>query len=211
MIANIPLIHCYCKAEYLNNFSDKTLPYEECVIHNVKSLPGRALLFEAYFPKYAANYDKLTIDAFTTKKNTTEHLTLPDLQLWDCFSYDIEVIKKSYMEDMVAVCYINNNEYTGKYLFTIDHYDASGLSYAEYIPEHKSFNIIQLDNGQFAAQPNNRVRFFDLSLTDKNAKVPTHWKARTHHPSVEIMNKERIITEKDQYFYNVNNIYNKNT
>jgi hypothetical protein len=39
-------------------------------------------------------------------------------------------------------------------------------------PEHKSFNIIQLDNGQFAAQPNNRVIWKDASLTPADLKQP---------------------------------------
>ena len=45
--------------------------------------------------------------------------------------------------------------------FTIDnaHRDHSYIdtNFSEHDPEHKSFNVIRLDNGQFAAQPNNRV------------------------------------------------------
>lgn len=38
--------------------------------------------------------------------------------------------------------------------------------------EHKSFNIIQLDNGQFCAQPNNRIFWEHSSLVPVVKKKP---------------------------------------
>ena len=38
--------------------------------------------------------------------------------------------------------------------------------------EHKSHNLIQLDNGQYALYPNNRLRIFDNSLTPVEPKMP---------------------------------------
>ena len=38
--------------------------------------------------------------------------------------------------------------------------------------EHKSFNIIELQNGQFAAYPNNRCRLIDPSLSPEELKTP---------------------------------------
>ena len=34
------------------------------------------------------------------------------------------------------------------------------------------FNVIALDNGQFAAQPNNRVQWRDMSLIPEERKTP---------------------------------------
>jgi hypothetical protein len=66
--------------------------------------------------------------------------------------------------------------YDGEYMFTIDscHSDPNELnvSLSQTPNEHKSFNIIKLDNGQFAAQPNNRVLFYDQSLTPKGVTIP---------------------------------------
>ena len=42
--------------------------------------------------------------------------------------------------------------------------------YSEIPEEHKSFNILGLDNKHFAAQPNNRCLFFDKSLTPSKLK-----------------------------------------
>ena len=57
----------------------------------------------------------------------------------------------------------------GSYLFTIDSLgrDHSGMdiSVAETPEEHKSFNVIELYNGQLAAYPNSRCRVIDLSLS----------------------------------------------
>ena len=43
---------------------------------------------------------------------------------------------------------------------------------SEHDPEHKSFNVIKLDNGQFAAQPNNRIVFTDQSLVLGKRQTP---------------------------------------
>ena len=64
----------------------------------------------------------------------------------------------------------------GSYLFTIDSIgrDHSGidLSFAETPEEHKSFNVIELYNGQLAAYPNNRCRVIDISLSPENLETP---------------------------------------
>ena len=78
--------------------------------------------------------------------------------------------------------------YYGKYLFTIDscHADTNILNtnYSEVPEEHKSFNILELDNGHFAAQPNNRVLFYDKSLTPSKPSQPD-FKVSTKYYSVE--------------------------
>ena len=65
---------------------------------------------------------------------------------------------------------------TGTYICTLDNYhqdvDAIDYSTSENPPEHKSHNLIELDNGQFALYPNNRMRIYDNSLTPEPPKVP---------------------------------------
>jgi hypothetical protein len=50
--------------------------------------------------------------------------------------------------------------------------------------EHKSMNIVELENGQFCAYPNNRLRIFDASLTPAEPKIPD-FKCSTIEFSVE--------------------------
>jgi len=78
--------------------------------------------------------------------------------------------------------------HAGEYCFTIDncHTDSSTLdtNFSEHDPEHKSFNIIKLDNGQFAAQPNNRVIWRDQSLVPEETQRPD-FKVCTQNYTVE--------------------------
>ena len=53
-VANLPYIKCFLKKEYLYDLEKGHGEYEECVLISVKSMQGRALMFEAYIPAYAA-------------------------------------------------------------------------------------------------------------------------------------------------------------
>ena len=91
----------------------------------------------------------------------------------------------------------------GEYLFTIDnaHRERNVIdtNFSEHDPEHKSFNIIKLDNGQFAAQPNNRIIFTDQSLVLGDRKQPD-FKVCTQNYTVENTPK-RSVGHTDEWQY----------
>ena len=93
--------------------------------------------------------------------------------------------------------------YHGKYLFTIDscHADTNilNVSYSEVPEEHKSFNILELDNGHFAAQPNNRCIFYDKSLSPSKMTFPDY-KVSTMEFQVEA-NSKWTAGDTDDFFY----------
>ncbi len=66
--------------------------------------------------------------------------------------------------------------YSGNYLFTVDNahpdHNIIDTGYSEWPEDHKSFNFIELDNGQYAAQPNNRCLFFDAASNPTDMKFP---------------------------------------
>ena len=99
----------------------------------------------------------------------------------------------------------SRNWHTGEYLFTIDncHSDANTMNsgYSEIPEEHKSFNILGLDNKHFAAQPNNRCLFFDKSLTPSKLKQPD-FKVSTEEYNVETQSKWTA-GDDDHYFYDL--------
>ena len=64
------------------------------------------------------------------------------------------------------------------------HPDAVDYATSENPSEHKSHNLIELDNGQFALYPNNRTRIFDNSLTPETPKIPD-FKVSTVYYQVE--------------------------
>jgi hypothetical protein len=67
--------------------------------------------------------------------------------------------------------------YTGEYLFTVDwcHPDANLLDtdHSEIAQEHKCAHILELDNGNYAAQPNNRILWNINSFTTRN-EIPDY-------------------------------------
>jgi hypothetical protein len=104
-------------------------------------------------------------------------------------AYDITVIRKSFLQNLGCKFLGKDKKwYSGRYLFTIDHANADSnvipTGFAEEPMDHKSFNIIQMDNGQFAAQPNNRTIFLDPSSNPKELSFPD-FKVCTKHYSVE--------------------------
>lgn len=179
LVSNIPPIQCFVKKEFLYDFEKGFGEYEPCYWVSVKSIKGRALYFESLLTRYGALYDKLPLSAFVWRTDIveSEQLPLDFIEIWDSFSYNIAVIEKSLLSGLQCKVYMKDkNFYNGNYLFTIDscHSEPNELniSLSQTPNEHKSFNVIKLDNGQFCAQPNNRVLFYDQSLTPKGVTIP---------------------------------------
>jgi len=205
LVANLPPIKVLVKKQYLYDHQKGKGEYVEGVWVSCKSIQGRALYFETYLPQYGALYDKLPISAFVTKPTDVD-LELEELQLWDAFSYHLAVVKKASISG-VRCKYLAPSKkwYYGEYLFTIDnaHADTNilNVNYSEVPEEHKSFNILKLENGHFAAQPNNRVIFYDKSLTPAKPLQPD-FKVSTKYYSVE--NKSKWTAGDDNnYHYNL--------
>lgn len=179
LVANLPPIQCYIRKEYLYDFQKGWGEFEPCYWVSVKSIKGKALYFESLLTNYGALYDKLPISAYVWKKDVEEEELLPldYLEIWDAFSYNISVIEKSTLSKLDVMVYMKDRKfYRGEYMFTIDscHSEPNELnvSLSQTPNEHKSFNVIKLDNGQFCAQPNNRILFHDQSLTPKGITKP---------------------------------------
>jgi hypothetical protein len=147
---------------------------------SIKSLRSQAFRIEAYLPRYGALYDKLPLHAYVSRKDNLESekfLPLDTLQIWDCFSYDIAVIQKAFLRNLSCKVYAKDKKfYQGNYLFTVDNaapdMNIIDTTYSEWPEDHKSFNFIQLDNGQYAAQPNNRCVFLDAASNPKEMLFP---------------------------------------
>ena len=187
LVVNIPPIEVFIRKEFLYDFTkdneDKLLgenEYESAHWITSKSIPTQALYFESFVHDFGALYDKLPIHAFVWKTDIDKNNLYPLdwLQLWDCFSYNISVIKKERLRN--ARCEVimkDKSKSPGYYLFTIDSCSSDpnevNVSWSETPNEHKSFNIIKLDNGQFAAQPNNRILWKHQSQTPStDLKIP---------------------------------------
>jgi len=75
---------------------------------------------------------------------------------------------KDALRHLDAKVRVGNELVSGTYVCTVDQVDASGelMPTCASIPkEHKSQNILALENGQFCSMPNNRILWTEPSLT----------------------------------------------
>ena len=206
--ANIPPIYCKIRKEYLYDLTGHDGESEDCVIFGIASIPGRAILFHCMLPNGAVFY-RLPISAFFQK--SYDRTKVPDMQvhqleLWNCFSYWPSVHKFDWLAGLNGKFLgLDKKFYYGQYLFTIDwaHPDTNILDveHSEIPQEHKCAHILALANGNYAAQPNNRILWHVNSYTTDNSwpdyKVQTtYWDAED----------SGLVTEdSDNMFYEMEN------
>ena len=172
---------------------------------SAKSIPGSAFYFETFLPKYGALFDKLPISAFLSMERTPKtDMDLPNSQFWNCMDYNVVAIHKQFIGSMDFEVYTRDfGIQKGRYICTLDNYhgDENVIDYstAEQPEEHKSFNLLQLDNGQYCLYPNNRMRLYDNSLTPTTPLQPD-FKVSTIEYQVENGNEYRL-GDTDEYFW----------
>jgi hypothetical protein len=204
LVTNLPAQHVWVRKEYLRDLKDGHGEFVKGVWVTAKSIPGRALYFETYLPEYAAMFDKLPISAFVSSPETPNpDLPLTDLQFWNCMDYGVVSVVKHFVESMVyEVRLRSGGTMRGTYVCTLDNYHSSNdsvdCSTSETPSEHKSMNIVELENGQFCAYPNNRLRIFDTSLTPNEVKIPD-FLCSTHFFTVE--NADLRYGDSDKFTY----------
>lgn len=206
--ANIPPIECYVRSNFLQNRPNKfdsTDKYLPCVIIGVASVAHRAPLFH-FIMEDGGVWFRMPIHAFCSRPDTPQE-DIHQLVLWDCFSPYISVTKFDFMVEKKMVYYDRSrNERPGKYLFTLDwsQEDANvvDIGFSQVPGQHKCGHVIQLDSGNYAIQPNNRVRLFEPSFVTKWGSVVIERKLGTEYWSVE--NKDRwILSDDDNFEYDI--------
>lgn len=206
LITNVPAVDVWVRKEYLTDFQSGHGEFVRGTWITVKSIPGRAFYFETYLPDYGAIYDKLPISAFVSEPKTPEpELLLPDLQFWNAMDYGITVLEKQFVGSMDFELYLRTGgKIIGSYVFTLDNYhpdvNVINTSVSEKPTEHKSHNVIELENGQYAIYPNNRMRVYDLSLTPQEPLKPD-FKVSTQYFQVEQGLSWKRIGDTDDYFW----------
>jgi hypothetical protein len=139
-----------------------------------------------------------------------EHQDLEDLQLWNSFSYYPSVTCFDFLVGQRCKYLGKDKKFIhGQYLFTVDwaHPEPNIIDteHSEIPDQHKCAHILALDNGNYAAQPNNRILWSIPSFT-----TSTHWpdyKVQTTEWNVE--NKDWKTDDSDDMFYEINAKKNK--
>ena len=204
--ANVPPIYCKVRKEYLYDLKKHQGESSDCVIFGISSIPGRAILFNIMLSNGACFW-RLPISAFFQK--SYDRAKVPDMQvheleLWNSLSYYPSVTHFSFLEGKRGKYLgLDKKFYHGHYLFTIDwaHPDSNTLyvEHSEIPDEHKCAHILALDNGNYAAQPNNRILW----------RV-THYTTDNSWPDYEVQttiwdseNKGLSTEDSNKMFYNV--------
>jgi hypothetical protein len=204
--ANIPPIYCNIRREYLYDLKQHHGETESCVVFGIASISGRAILFHCLLESGAIYY-RLPISAFIQKEFDRRNVpdqNIEDLELWNSFSYYPNVISFDFLVGQRCK-YLNKNKkfYHGQYLFTIDwaHPESNILDteHSEIPDQHKCAHILALDNGNYAAQPNNRILWNISSFTTSSHKPD--YKVQTTEWNVE--NKNWKLEDTDDMFYQV--------
>ena len=199
-------MYCSVRKEYLYDLKTHHGESEECVVFGFASISGKAILFHALLSNGAIYY-RLPISAFFQKRfprSEVPDMSVDSLQLWNCFSYHPAVTNYSFLDGQRGKFFGKDKKmYPGEYLFTIDwaHPDSNVLDteHSEISHEHKCAHILALDNGNYAAQPNNRILWNIPSFTTSDAKP--YYKVQTTTWNVE--NKDWKTDDTDDMFYDI--------
>ena len=206
--ANIPPIECYVRGNYLRNQEDSHDKYFPCVVFAVASLPNRSPLFH-FMMQDGGLWWRAPISAFCIKEGVPEE-DLHQLVLWDSFSYYISV-NQFYALKNAKMQYLDRtgNKRLGRYLFTLDWAHAelneTNFGYSETPDEHKCGHVLELDSGNYAIQPNNRMKIFDASFVTKPNETLIQRKVNDHIFTVED-NPKWVTEDSDNYNYKINEI-----
>ena len=177
-VTPLPPVKVLVRPEYLYDFQcGEDAPLVQGIWVSVKALRGEAFRWETYLPEYGALYDKLPLHAFQHKPELTYDLPLDMLQIWDALSYHVTLIDKPFLKGLRAEFFGKDKQlHAGEYMFTLDTCNPDpripDFTLSETVDEHKSYNVLRLDNGQFAAQPNNRCRFYEPAFNPREMKFP---------------------------------------
>ena len=211
---NIPATYAQIRREFLYDLKDKHGEVEDCIIFGLASIAGRALLFHAVMENGAIFY-RLPIHAFLQRGYKVQDVPrrrLDELELWNWFSYYPAVTTFDILGGQSGK-YLGKDKkwHKGSYLFTVDfaHPESNivDTDHSEIPHEHKCAHILALEDGNYAAQPNNRLIWSIPSFTVKD-EIPYGWKTQTNDWTVENTTQWRT-EDSDRFFYGIEETKNE--
>lgn len=164
MNANILTLRVWVRREFLTNGKEPGL--EEGYAFAVMSVRGRALQFHVLL-KSGAHFRGLPIHALLTypaERAASGDKSLSDLQLWDCFSSRPVVTVFDLLRDHECKAWLRDGScLRGSYLFTVDWLPDSeeAPGWVNQPDQNKCGHVLELENGQLACLPTNRIAFLD--------------------------------------------------
>jgi hypothetical protein len=202
--ANTPYISCYIRKEITG--LDKDL---EGYIFGVKSMLNYPLLFH-FQSEIGAVFWNIPISAFFHKDDfdilsDVEEKRLQLLQTWDCQSTAIAVTCFKFLQHKRVDVFCRDKKWrSGKYHFTIDDYETDpneiNVGHSQDM-DSKCFHFIELEDGNFALQPNNLLRWHngDFIIPFDKENPP---RVKLNNPLMSSEDIDRSFGNSPYYFYN---------
>lgn len=181
---DVPRFYCLLRREYLYDLREHHGEWERCCVFGLSSIAGRALAFHAMLDNGAVIW-RLPISAFAHREDAPR-TRLDVLELWDSFSYDACVHEFSFLRERRCQTVLKDRSVRpGLYQFTVDWFASPDAEDAG-DGGHKCAHVLRLDDGNYAAQPNNRVQWFDPAFVTPFESKPDYrtntrvWKVESY-------------------------------
>ena len=155
LLSNIPHFNAWIRKEFTHNHLDYHGEYLHAVVFAVNTIPDRCLSFQVVFTGFeldaeedaenihgGAMWARMPITALVADsvlEQMPEAMPTHLAQPWDCSSYEHAVIKMDRVSSSPWLCKIDNEFYTGRYLFTVDY---TGNDIADDPAQHKQSHVL---------------------------------------------------------------------
>jgi len=148
--ANIPAFNAYVEKKFLFDLDEKYAgQYVPCTVFGASSYPQEALTFQILLED-GSMFSYMPIHAL--QKKTSErriNLELSDLIYKNNPGQDIEITAFDHLKGEMNCYFKSKNLWlSGQYICTIDWYK-----------DNEQFHLVELENSQYAALPNHKVKF----------------------------------------------------
>lgn len=194
--SSIPHFYCFVRKEFLYNLEKHHGEFIKVCVFGIASVARRALGFHI-MTENGAQFARIPIHALVHKTNAPD-IPLDYLQIWDCFGEEVSVTTFDFLNELKCKVYLKNKTWeAGTYMFTVDW---CKNPFSDEPSEYKCAHIIQLDNGCYCAQPNNRIFWFEASFVVNPLEERPDYKVNTHNWVCET-NPKWLTEDSDMFFY----------
>ena len=190
---DIPRFYCLLRKEFLYDGQAHHGEFVKVCVFGVASVMNHAIGFHVLTENGAVIW-RLPLHALCHKPDAPPR-PLDWLQFWDCFSYEVCCHEFARLQDMRVRLQLRDRSWIGgQYLFTLDWL---GSCDAEEAGDggHKCAHFLALDDGNFAAQPNNRLQWFCPAFVTPFTEKPDYV------TNARVWKVERETETTQAYFY----------
>lgn len=197
---NINHFYCYLRKEHMYQHKKHVGEFDKVLVFGAQSCSGKALTFHI-LTDYGIVRSRVPIHMLCSSPEA-KPMPLDYLQLWDCFHENVSVIEYDTLHDCRAkVVLKDGTTHWGNYMMTFDWYRNG---YSDEPTQYKSLHMINLDNGNYTLQPNNRIYWKNMSFVTKPFPINPDFLVDDKEWKCESASDRWIINgDDDSYYYNL--------